>query len=103
MASDGAAAKCREVAKKKTLIVPSNFHTVVINLEILENFENFGFFSGRFGPRGGRKRILLEKSLPKVGSRLESVPWGPVSWPFSVFAKFCDVDYNLSLKIARAY
>ena len=61
---------------------------VVINLGILQNFENLVNFSGRFGPRGGWKRILLEKSLPKVGSRLESVPWGPVSWPFSVFAKF---------------
>ena len=63
----------------------SNFHTVVINLEILENFGKFWIFSGRVGPRGGRKRILFEKSLPKVGSRLESVPWGPVSWPISVF------------------
>ena len=39
----------------------SNFHTVVINLGILENFGKFWIFSGRFGPRGGRKRILREK------------------------------------------
>ena len=40
------------------------------------------------GRRGGRKRMLREKRQPVRGSRPESVPWGPVSWPFSVFAKF---------------
>ena len=33
---------------------------VVINLGILQNFENLMNFSGRFGPRGGWKRILFE-------------------------------------------
>ena len=37
------------------------------------------------GPRGGRKRILSEKSWPVPGARLRSEPWGPVSWPFFVF------------------
>ena len=41
---------------------------IVINLGILQNFENLVNFSGRFGPRGGWKRILFEKSLPKMGS-----------------------------------
>ena len=34
---------------------------VVINLGILQNFENLVIFSGRFGPRGGWKRILRER------------------------------------------
>ena len=42
-----------------------------------------GCFGGLPGPRGGQKRILNEKLLPVQGSRLESVPWGPVSWPSS--------------------
>ena len=32
------------------------------------NILNIYCFSGRFGPRGGWKRILFEKSLPKRGS-----------------------------------
>ena len=35
---------------------------VVINLGILQHFENLMNFSGRFGPRGGWKRILREKT-----------------------------------------
>ena len=87
-AASGAGRVTKTLGHVRLTLTHSNFHTVVINLRILRNFQNFVVFSGRFGPRGGRKRILLEKSLPKVGSRLESVPWGPVSWPFSVFAKF---------------
>ena len=66
----------------------SNFHAHVINLDSLGKLLETLIFSGRFGPQGGRTRIFVERSLPKVGSRLESVSWGPVSWPFSVFAKF---------------
>ena len=40
---------------------------IVIFTQVVLNLENFGkflkilHFSGRFGPRGGRKRILREK------------------------------------------
>ena len=51
----------RKAAPRPRARVVSNFHTVVINLGILENFGKFWIFSGRFGPRGGRKRILREK------------------------------------------
>ena len=82
------------VLKKKfgqNFLIDKNILHKISNLILFENSNIFESFQGVLGlprPRGGWKRILLEKSLPKVGSRLGSVPWGPVSWPFSVFANF---------------
>ena len=83
----GASATLRRAGGRSEPPHSGNFQWGCNQLETWGNY-CFGTFSGRFRPRGGRKRILLEKSLPKVGSRLESVPWGPVSWPLSVFARF---------------
>ena len=46
---------------------------------------DFPSFVGLTGRQRGRKRILREKRSPIQGSRLQSVPWEPVLWPFSFF------------------
>ena len=46
---------------------PSKSHTGCNQLGNFEKFDKFGKTSGRFGPRGGRKRILREKMIASSG------------------------------------
>ena len=67
---------------------------VVISLGILEKCEKF--FRGVSGPGVAGNGFSAKDEIH--GSILKSVPWGPVSWPFSVFAKLATSITNERLQ-----